>query len=142
MSRREAREKAVQVLYQIDMREIDLQEAMQVVLEDQSDFEETDFLKQIVNGVLSHQNELDQAIQKYLRSWSFDRLALVDRAVLRIAAYEIFYIQDIPERVSLNEALELTRAFGMEESVKYINAVLANLVKEKTGESIEVKLGE
>lgn len=142
MSRREAREKAVQVLYQIDMREIDLQEAMQVVLEDQSDFEETDFLNQIVKGVLSHQNELDQAIQKYLRSWSFDRLALVDRAVLRIAAYEIFYIRDIPERVSLNEALELTRAFGMEESVKYINAVLANLVKEKTGESIEVKLGE
>lgn len=142
MSRREAREKAVQVLYQIDMRGIELKEAMKVVLEDQSDFLETDFLKQIVNGVLTHQDELDQAIKKYLRGWSFDRLALVDRAVLRIAAYEILHVQDIPERVSLNEALELTRAFGMEESVKYINAVLANLVKEKTGEAIEVRQGE
>jgi len=134
MSRREAREKAVQVLYQMDMRDIPLDEAMNTVLEEDNKFQGKDFLNVLVEGVLAHQSDLDQAIQKYLRSWSMDRLALVDRAVLRIAAFEILYIDDIPSKVSLNEALELTRAFGMEESVKYINAVLANLVKEQAEE--------
>ena len=139
MSRREAREKAVQVLYQMDMRDIPLEEAMNTVLEEDPQFQGREFLDLLVEGVLTHQSSLDQAVQKYLRSWSLDRLGLVDRAVLRIAAYEILYMDDIPSKVSLNEALELTRSFGMEESVKYINAVLANLVKEKAE---EVPMGE
>ena len=103
------------------------------------EFGEKEFLDHLVQGVLEHQSDLDRAIQKYLRGWSMDRLALVDRAVLRIAAFEILYMEEIPDKVSLNEALELTRAFGMEESVKYINAVLANLVNENKE---EVKQGE
>ncbi|RKD25581.1 transcription antitermination factor NusB [Ammoniphilus oxalaticus] len=130
MSRREAREKAVQVLYQLDLTEVEVEAAMQTVLEEDTTFQEIAFLEQLVMGVRSHQAKLDQAIQRYLRDWTFERLAPVDRAVLRIAAYEILYLADeIPGKVSLNEALELTRSFGMEQSVKYINGVLANLVE-------------
>lgn len=138
MKRREAREKIVQVLYQIDMRGIDAGEAIKAITDEPLDAQDRDYLQAQVSGILAHQEELDQSIKKYLRNWSLDRLGFVDRAILRLAAYEIFHIEDIPEKVSVNEAIELSRAFGMEESVKYINAVLANLVKEKLGETEEV----
>lgn len=131
MTRREAREKAVQVLYQLDIRGIEVDEAMRAVAVEDGPAHDAEFLRKLVEGVLAHQSTLDQAIQQYLRGWTIDRLAFVDRAVLRIAAYEILHEREIPDKVSLNEAIELTRAFGMEESVKYINAVLANLVKQK-----------
>ncbi|WP_134698844.1 transcription antitermination factor NusB [Ammoniphilus sp. YIM 78166] len=138
MKRREAREKIVQVLYQIDMRGIDAREAIKAITDEPLEPQDRDYLQAQVEGILSHQEELDESIKKYLRNWSLDRLGFVDRAILRLAAYEIFYIEDIPEKVSVNEAIELSRAFGMEESVKYINAVLANLVKEKLGVTEEV----
>ncbi len=133
MKRREAREKIVQVLYQIDMRGIEAREAIKAITDEPLEAQDREYLQAQVDGILSHQEELDQSIKKYLRNWSLDRLGFVDRAILRLAAYEIFYIEEIPEKVSVNEAIELSRAFGMEESVKYINAVLANLVKEKLG---------
>ena len=139
MTRREAREKAVQALYQIDMRGIDPDEAMKVALNESLDQEEKSFLEKLVFGILENQAQIDGLIKKYLRGWTLERLALVDRAVLRIAVYEIMYVQDIPSKVSMNEALELARAFGMEESVKFINGVLANISKEQEN---EVGIGE
>ncbi|HJV44452.1 MAG TPA: transcription antitermination factor NusB [Bacillota bacterium] len=134
MTRRQAREKAVQALYQIDMRGVDPVEAIKVALHESLDLEEKGFLEKLVYGVLENQSTIDEGIKKYLRGWTLERLALVDRAVLRIAVYEIMYISDIPAKVSVNEALELARAFGMEESVKFINGVLANISKEQENE--------
>ncbi|MEW9669618.1 transcription antitermination factor NusB [Ammoniphilus sp. 3BR4] len=142
MKRREAREKVVQVLYQIDMRGISTAEALKATSDDPMDQQDKNYLESIVTGILSRQKELDDSIKKYLRNWSLERLGFVDRAILRLAAYEIFYMDDIPDKVSVNEAIELTRAFGMEDSVKYVNAVLANLVKEKSGVAEEVPQGE
>ena len=142
MKRREAREKVVQVLYQIDMRGISTEEALKATSDKPLEQQDKEYIESIVTGILSRQNELDESIKKYLRNWSLERLGFVDRAILRLAAYEIFCVEDIPDKVSVNEAIELTRAFGMEDSVKYVNAVLANLVKEKAGSSVEVPQGE
>ena len=138
MKRRIAREKAVQVLYQIDMRGIDPKEAMKTALSEKAEAQDLSFLETIVYGVLKHKAEIDSSITKYLRGWTFDRLALVDRAVLRIAVFEICHVDAIPAKVTLNEALELARAFGMEESVKFINGVLDKVIKEKTGQELGV----
>ncbi|RXT14035.1 transcription antitermination factor NusB [Ammoniphilus sp. CFH 90114] len=142
MKRREVREKVVQVLYQVDMRGIDISEAMKATSDEPIEQQDREYLESIVKGILNHQTELDESIKKYLRNWSLERLGFVDRAILRLAAYEIYYMDDIPDKVSVNEAIELSRSFGMEESVKYINAVLANLVKEKNGAAEEVPQGE
>jgi transcription antitermination protein NusB len=134
MTRREAREKAVQALYQIDMRGIDPAEAIKVITSGEMEPADKEFLEKLVHGVLEQQQSIDESIKKYLRNWSLDRLALVDRAILRIAVYEILFMNEIPSKVSVNEALELARAFGMEESVKFINGVLANVAKEQEDE--------
>jgi N utilization substance protein B len=134
MKRRLAREKAVQVLYQIDMRGIDSKEAMKAVLNEAVEAQDLNFLETIVDGVLKYKVQIDSSITKYLRGWTLNRLALVDRAILRIAVFEICYVETIPAKVTLNEALELARAFGMEESVKFINGVLDKVIKEKTGQ--------
>ncbi|MBP1934186.1 transcription antitermination factor NusB [Ammoniphilus resinae] len=139
MTRREAREKAVQALYQIDMRKIDPNEALAAVNQEEMQGDEHEFLKQLVHGAVENQAQIDEAIKKNLRNWTMERLAFVDRAILRIAVYEILYDTSIPSKVSMNEALELAKSFGMEESVKFINAVLANIVKEtdQSGEAVQ-----
>lgn len=133
MKRRLAREKAIQALYQIDMREISLDEALQAVTGDvdQLSAAELAFSRDLVEGVLSHASEIDQAIAGDLRGWKLNRLGYVDRAVLRMAVFEILFVEEIPTKVTINEAIEIARAFGMEESVKFINGVLDSIAKKR-----------
>jgi N utilization substance protein B len=133
MKRRDAREKAVQALYQIDMRKIPEVEAIHSVTSEGIEPNDLSFLQQLVEGVVQKQDEIDQRIVQYLRGWSLDRLALVERAILRIAAYEILYIDEIPNKVSLNEAIDLARAFSTDKSAKFINGVLNSIVQELAG---------
>jgi transcription antitermination protein NusB len=133
MKRRVAREKAIQALYQIDMRKISLDEALHAVVEEGNEVSGADlaFLRDLVEGVLSHLSEIDEAIANDLRGWNLNRLGYVDRAVLRMAVYELLFAADIPAKVTINEALELSRAFGMEESVKFINGLLDTIAKKR-----------
>lgn len=125
MKRRMAREKALQALFQIDMSDIDPKEAIEHALEE---VPSDPYLERLVFGVLEHQEEIDQLITAQLEKWSLERLANVDRSVLRIAIFEMKYCsEEVPVNVILDEAIEIAKLYGDDQSSRFINGVLANI---------------
>nr|MDH3164087.1 transcription antitermination factor NusB [Bacillus licheniformis] len=124
MKRRTAREKALQSLFQIDVSDIEPNEAMRHALDGQ---ESDAFFEQLVYGVLENKEKIDEMIKRHLVNWKLDRLANVDRAILRLSAYEMIFLDDIPVNVSMNEAIELAKQFGDDKSAKFVNGVLSNI---------------
>lgn len=131
MSRRLARETALQVLFQRDLTQesLDIPATVQrwageFAVPESS----TAFAQELVDGTLAHQEEIDQKIASLSQGWPMTRMANVDRNVLRLATYEILFRPDIPGRVSLNEAIELAKRFGGEESAKFVNGILDRIV--------------
>src|SRR4051812_38834196 len=104
MNRHTAREKAFQILFQLDINDNEPQEAIAAFLETE---ESNIFLKGLVEGVTNVKDEIDTIITNNLENWSLDRIAAVEKTILRIATYEIRYMEDIPRNVSINEAVEL-----------------------------------
>ncbi|MDN3016568.1 transcription antitermination factor NusB [Paenibacillus sp. BSR1-1] len=128
MKRRTAREKALQALFQIDVSNTEPASAIEHVLEGE---EGDQYLSKLVLGVVEHKAEIDKLIIENLEKWSMDRLATVDRNLLRIAVCELmFYRSEVPEKVILDEAIEIAKIFGDDQSSKFINGVLSK-VKEK-----------
>lgn len=126
MNRRTAREKAMQILFQHDFNDIDLEEAIEEFLEPE---EHDEYLVQLIHGVKEHIKEIDAMINEYLVNWTIERIASVEKTVLRIATYEFNYLDDIPTSVSINEAIELAKKFGDEKSGKFVNGVLSKIQK-------------
>ncbi|MBA3925359.1 transcription antitermination factor NusB [Listeria rustica] len=126
MKRREAREKALQILFQMELNEMHLDQAIANVMEDQSDA----YVDKLVEGVVANKTAIDELIAGNLDNWSMDRLNKVDLAILRVSVFEMVYCEDIPDRVSLNESLEIAKIFSDEKSSKFINGVLANIAKD------------
>ncbi|OXS80362.1 transcription antitermination factor NusB [Domibacillus enclensis] len=125
MNRRTAREKGIQALYQMDLSGAESAEAIANVLDgDESD---STYLHEIVSGVEQHRDEIDEVIKKNLENWSFDRLAKVDRNILRLAVYEMNHSEDVPAKVAVNEAIELAKYFSDERAGKFINGVLSKV---------------
>ncbi len=131
MSRRLARETALQVLFQRDLTKEPLNTISEVqrwaaefVVPESS----RDFAQELVDGTIAHQEDIDRTIASYAQDWTISRMANVDRNVIRLATYEILYRPDIPGRVSLNEAIELAKRFGGEESAKFVNGILDRIV--------------
>lgn len=127
MKRREAREKALQILFQMELNEMHLGQAIANVMEEESDA----YLQKLVEGVVANKVEIDAQIEANLDNWSMDRLNKVDLAILRVSVFEMVYCEDIPDRVSLNESLEIAKIFSDEKSSKFINGVLANIAKDE-----------
>ncbi|WP_432776887.1 transcription antitermination factor NusB [Brevibacillus gelatini] len=127
MKRRTAREKAVQCLFQIDMADVPVEEAVNLVMEEST--ESSQYLRHLLDGVLSNLTEIDAEIKKYLRGWQLERIANVDRAILRLAFYEIMFEADTPDKVVMNEAIEIAKLFSDEASHRYINGVLASFLQ-------------
>ncbi|NLW25175.1 MAG: transcription antitermination factor NusB [Clostridia bacterium] len=131
MKRRLARETAFQTIFQIDVGKNSPEEALtqrlQQVLLGES---EKDFCRRLVKGTLENLQEIDKKIQQYVVDWKIERMPSVDRNLLRMAIFEMMYCEDIPNKVAINEAIELAKIFGSEESAKFINGVLDRLLKE------------
>ncbi|RDW21965.1 transcription antitermination factor NusB [Oceanobacillus chungangensis] len=126
MNRHTAREKAFQILFQLDINDNEPKEAIAAFLET----EESDiFLKGLVEGVTNVKDEIDTIITENLQNWTLDRVAAVEKTILRIATYEIRYLEDIPRNVSINEAVELGNVYGDDKSGKFINGVLSRIEK-------------
>ena len=89
-----------------------------------------EFSNQIVEGVIRNRSEIDRLIELHSTHWKLSRMAYVDRNILRMAVYELLYCHDIPHSVTLNEAIEVAKKFGTEESGAFINGVLDNIAKE------------
>lgn len=91
----------------------------------QEAIDDKDFVETLVNGVLQHQTEMDEQLQKMAPGWPIDQIARIDRNVLRMGLYELLHQADtVPPKVVINEAVELAKAFGSENSSKFINGVL------------------
>ena len=128
MKRRTAREKALQALFQIDISNTEPSSAIEHVLEGEAGDE---YLSKLVLGVVEQKALIDNLISENLEKWSIDRLATVDRNLLRIATYEMkFFRNEVPENVILDEAIEIAKIYGDDQSSKFINGVLSN-VKQK-----------
>lgn len=122
MKRREAREKALQTLFQLENTELTVEAAIEHAIEDQTSSE---FFEQIVHGTLEHLEEIDASIEDKLENWSLSRLAKIERTILRVAAYELLFTPEVPKNVVINEAIEISKIFGDEKSSKFVNGVLS-----------------
>ncbi|KXH87485.1 transcription antitermination factor NusB [Sporosarcina sp. HYO08] len=120
MKRREAREKAIQTLFQLENTDLSLDEAIAYITEKPMDR----FYEQIVRGTVERKEEIDETLVGKLENWSLDRLPKIERTVLRLAAYELLY-QETPHKVILNEAIELCKTFSDEKAGRFVNGVLS-----------------
>lgn len=121
MNRREAREKAIQTLFQLDNIDLSVDEAIHYIVED----EKNTFYEQLVRGTMENRDEIDGYLTEQLENWALDRLPKIERTVLRLALYELKYDDQAPERVIVNEAIELSKTFGDEKSGRFVNGVLS-----------------
>ncbi|MGM0880565.1 MAG: transcription antitermination factor NusB [Bacillota bacterium] len=139
MKRRLAREIAISSLYQMEMNEVSASDAVDMLMEelrqeneigaDPSEIGSTDeFVRELVFGVMERRQAIDGMLQQFLTGWQVDRLSRVDRQVLRLACYEMVFRDDVPPKAAINEAIELAKHFGTEESGKFVNGVLGKLL--------------
>ncbi len=99
--------------------------------------DDVDFIKQLTHGVSDKMEGLDAALQPIAPEWPIDQIARMDRVILRIGMYELEYGKSVPPKVVINEAVELAKAFGSENSSKFVNGVLGTALRKKNGEDVE-----
>ena len=134
-SRRSARILALQALYQID---ISGRKASDVLAFDwvdkRYDDNTIDFARQLVNGTIGDLKRIDSHIKRQLEHWDLDRVSYVDRAILRFSTYSLFSQDDVPDTVIINEAIDIAKIFGTDDSYRFVNGVLDGIRKEKNRE--------
>lgn len=129
--RHKAREFAIQVLYQIEMQAAEPKAVFDLFWRSEEVQEDIrSFSTGLVDGVYRNRSEIDQLIEKHSHHWRLPRMAVVDRNILRLGVYELLYLHDIPTSVILNEAVELAKKFGTEDSGAFINGILDRVAKE------------
>lgn len=138
MSRRLAREKAMQILFQIDVGKTDKDLAMSSILEDNIlSKNDREFVYSLIEGICSTIDIIDDHIRNLALDWKIERLANVDRSILRIAVYEMYFLaKDVPWNVSINEAVELAKKFSTTDSSKYVNGILNSFKKQLEQKSV------
>jgi N utilization substance protein B len=141
--RRRSREFALRVLYQLEISKEDIPRIIVQQREHLSPGDESDeFAERIVQGVRKNGPEIDQLIHRYSENWRLDRMNLIDRNILRMAVFELLYCEDIPPKVTLNEAVELGKKYGSEESGSFINGILDRIRNEVVGKPLPEKRNE
>jgi len=134
-SRRSARILALQALYQIDMSELCGDEILKFSwLDKQYDDATIEFARLLVKGTLENLQNIDDHIKRQLEHWDLDRVSYVDRAILRFSTYSLFSQADVPDTVIINEAIDIAKIFGSDDSYRFVNGVLDGIRKEKNRE--------
>lgn len=128
MTRRFARELALQTLYSVEVGKHDPATALEETLASPSASEQRSFVRDLVLGTIEHVAESDALIAPLLEGWTLDRLPLLDRIVLRMSVYELTFHKETPRAVVINEAVELVKKFSTEDSGRFVNGVLASTV--------------
>jgi N utilization substance protein B len=149
MVRNTAREIAIHLSYELSFtsKQIDellderlTKESFEVLKEEDSIYQEVpnakqaEYIRRLVKGVNEHAFELDGYIEKYAKGWKFSRIPLVASAIMRVAMYEILYMQDIPNGAAINEAVEIAKKYETPETVKFINGILGTFVRQEISE--------
>lgn len=129
--RRLSREITLKILFQIDLANANMEEALKYAFENNIFAEEVkEFVLLLVEGVVSNLSEIDKIIINYAKNWSLERITNIDRNVLRVAIYEILYLDNVPKNVSINEAIELAKKYGTKSSFSFVNGVLGKIDKD------------
>jgi N utilization substance protein B len=149
MVRNTAREIAIHLSYELSFtnKPIDellderlTKESFAVLAEEDALYQEApnakqaEYIRRLVKGVDEHAAELDGYIEKYAKGWKFSRIPLVASAIMRVAMYEILYMQDIPNGAAINEAVEIAKKYETPETVKFINGILGSFVRQEISE--------
>lgn len=135
MSRKVAREVAFKIVFELafqnDEEAAKLFEKLIEASDEKYEITEEDnaYISEIITGIQSNESSINEMIKSHLKDWSFERISKIDLAILRLAIYEIKYREDIPCKVSVNEAVELAKIFGEDSSPAFINGVLAEILK-------------
>lgn len=125
--RTQARECALQILYQYEMNPEPISEILGRFWSQQDDVFSEDvrvFAGKLAAGTVEHMPEIDKVVERYADNWEISRMAMIDRNIMRLATYELLYLADVPPKVTLNEAVNLAKKFSQEESGKFVNGVL------------------
>lgn len=128
MNRKMAREMAVRFLFQIEFQKNNIKEQVEDFLESVAieDYDK-DYFLEIINGVINSLKEIDEIIESKAKGWTIDRMAKMDLPILRVAIYEMKHREDIPVSVSINEAVELAKKFGSDDSSRFVNGLLGQV---------------
>lgn len=124
-TRREARERALELLYEAESKNVALADLLAEL-----PVEPDPFAGRIVSGVHEHQGDIDALIERLARGWSLARMPAIDRALLRMATYELAHEPDVPTGAAISEAVELAQQFSTDESGKFVNGILASVANE------------
>jgi len=129
--RRSSRELALKFLYQFELNEGDLDEQIKLFLERNSSQEGVEnFMKELVMSLVSKMKEIDEIIQKYSDHWVLDRMTVIDRNILRIGTCELLFNFSTPPKVVINEAIDIAKKYGNEDSPEFINGILDKVYNE------------
>lgn len=134
MMRRKARELALQVLFQMDLTGCSLDKAWADALEREHPAAPVrEYAERMTRGVVAHQADLDGEIAGRAREWTLERMAAVDRTILRMGLWELHHAPDVPANVAANEAVELAKAYSTAESGRFVNGILGAVIRERGG---------
>lgn len=131
--RTKARECALQILYQVNITKNDCRSCQRDYWQVNKDIDESvkEFANTIVEGTIKNIKNIDGIIAKYATNWNIDRMAIVDRNILRFASFELLFMKEIPPKVSINEAVDIAKKFGDKDSGKFVNGILDKISKEE-----------
>lgn len=133
MSRKAARDNAFKCIYEYEFnKDKDIDKIIEEnCIENECADIEREYIEQVTKGVVENISEIDEIILKNLKKWSFSRIAKIDLAILRLAIYEMNYMDNIPLKVSANEAVELAKTYGNADSKSFVNGLLAKVIEDK-----------
>ena len=130
-NRRFSRELVIQFLYLTEMNEGDVASQLKAFWEDNAcDGEVQSFAEDILNDIFEHKKEIDARLEKYSDNWTLSRMTVIDRNLLRLAASELMYSKTVPPKVAIDEAVEIAKKYGSEDSPNFINGILDRILKE------------
>jgi N utilization substance protein B len=140
-TRRKARELAMQALFYMDIQKDASEEMLEYFCGCFCPSKKSQpFFIKLVNGVLGSKGQLDELIERFSQNWKISRMSCVDRNVMRISVYEMIYCDDIPPKVSINEAVDIGKKFGTEESGAFINGIMDSIRGALEKEGILIKI--
>lgn len=140
MKRRAERQFALQSLYSLEYNDIDIAELLER-LDDAKKTAVSDFSLQLIHECVARKEELDTLIKPYLKNWEFNRIAMIDKILLRMAVAEFLYFEFVPPEATMNEVIEISKEFSTERSGKFINGVLDSILKKLRKEKKIKKAG-
>ncbi|MDP8222343.1 MAG: transcription antitermination factor NusB [Candidatus Lernaella stagnicola] len=136
-NRHKAREFTLQILYAHDLVGTELEKILELFWRDiQVAPEVREFCDRLVVGVLNHREEIDKLLAQYSENWSLERMNGVDRNVLRLATFEVLFCPEIPKNVTINEAVEIGKRFGSEDSGAFVNGIIDKIARDHKKEEM------